>query len=104
MENVKDIMSKEIECCSLLDNMYEVAVKMKELNVAGELWREYEFGPSDNRTVYRISNPVTVFYREGGTTHRVVDDVGVVHLVPAIGHNGCIARWKNAENLPRCRF
>ena len=33
MENVKDIMSKEIECCSLLDNMYEVAVKMKELNV-----------------------------------------------------------------------
>ena len=30
---VKDIMSKEIECCSLLDNMYEVAVKMKELNV-----------------------------------------------------------------------
>ena len=30
---IKDIMSKEIECCSLLDNMYEVAVKMKELNV-----------------------------------------------------------------------
>ena len=30
---VKDMMSKEIECCSLLDNMYEVAVKMKELNV-----------------------------------------------------------------------
>ena len=30
---VKDIMSKDIECCSLLDNVYEVAVKMKELNV-----------------------------------------------------------------------
>src|SRR3954454_23535648 len=30
---IKDIMSKDIECCSLLDNMYEVAVKMKELNV-----------------------------------------------------------------------
>ena len=24
---------KGIECCSLLDNMYEVAVKMKDLNV-----------------------------------------------------------------------
>jgi CBS domain-containing protein len=33
MRLVKDIMSKEVECCSLLDNMYEVAVKMKELNV-----------------------------------------------------------------------
>jgi CBS domain-containing protein len=33
MASVKDIMSKEVECCSLLDNMYEVAVKMKELNV-----------------------------------------------------------------------
>ena len=30
---IKDIMTKDIECCSLLDNMYEVAVKMKELNV-----------------------------------------------------------------------
>lgn len=30
---IKDIMSEDIECCSLLDNMYEVAVKMKELNV-----------------------------------------------------------------------
>lgn len=33
MGNVEDIMSTEVECCSLLDNMYEVAVKMKELNV-----------------------------------------------------------------------
>ena len=33
MGTVKDIMSKDVECCSLLDNMYEVAVKMKELNV-----------------------------------------------------------------------
>ena len=33
MEIIKDIMSEDIECCSLLDNMYEVAVKMKELNV-----------------------------------------------------------------------
>src|SRR3982750_1044301 len=33
MGKVKDMMSKDIECCSLLDNVFEVAVKMKELNV-----------------------------------------------------------------------
>lgn len=33
MRRVKDIMSTEVESCSLLDNAYEVAVKMKELNV-----------------------------------------------------------------------
>lgn len=33
MEKIRDIMTDEIECCTLLDNVYEVAVKMKELNV-----------------------------------------------------------------------
>ncbi|MBM7654102.1 CBS domain-containing protein [Neobacillus cucumis] len=33
MEKIRDIMTDEIECCTLLDNMFEVAVKMKELNV-----------------------------------------------------------------------
>lgn len=33
MEKIQDIMSHELECCTLLDNVYEVAVKMKEWNV-----------------------------------------------------------------------
>lgn len=33
MERIKDIMTEEVECCTLLDNVYEVALKMKELNV-----------------------------------------------------------------------
>ncbi|WP_066318040.1 CBS domain-containing protein [Bacillus sp. FJAT-29814] len=33
MERIRDIMTDDIECCTLLDNVYEVAVKMKELNV-----------------------------------------------------------------------
>ncbi len=33
MERIRDIMTDEIECCSLLDNVYEVALRMKELNV-----------------------------------------------------------------------
>ena len=33
MEKIRDIMTDEVECCTLLDNIFEVAVKMKELNV-----------------------------------------------------------------------
>lgn len=33
MEKIKNIMSDDVECCTLLDNMFEVAVKMKEWNV-----------------------------------------------------------------------
>ncbi|WP_042456077.1 CBS domain-containing protein [Neobacillus dielmonensis] len=33
MEKIRDIMTDDIECCTLLDNVYEVAVKMKEYNV-----------------------------------------------------------------------
>lgn len=33
MRNIRDIMTKDVETCSLLDNVFEVAVKMKELNV-----------------------------------------------------------------------
>lgn len=33
MEKIRDIMTEEVESCSLLDNVYEVALKMKELNV-----------------------------------------------------------------------
>jgi CBS domain-containing protein len=33
MEKIRDIMTEEVECCTLLDNVYEVALKMKELNV-----------------------------------------------------------------------
>ncbi|QIZ07328.1 CBS domain-containing protein [Priestia megaterium] len=33
MEIIRDIMTEEVECCTLLDNVYEVALKMKQLNV-----------------------------------------------------------------------
>ncbi|WP_077211405.1 CBS domain-containing protein [Bacillus dakarensis] len=33
MEKVHEIMTTDVECCTLLDNMYEVAVKMKEWDV-----------------------------------------------------------------------
>ena len=33
MTRISDMMTKNVETCSLLDNVYEVAIKMKEWNV-----------------------------------------------------------------------
>ncbi len=33
MESVRDVMSTDVEYCTPLDNVYEVAVKMKDLDV-----------------------------------------------------------------------
>lgn len=33
LQKIKDVMTTDVECCSLLDNIYEVAVKMRDLDV-----------------------------------------------------------------------
>jgi hypothetical protein len=66
----------------------------KDLSV--ETWREYDFGGR----VYRIHNPVALYFRKGdGTTHRIVDSEGIVHCVPAPGFNGTVLRWQNRPEL-----
>jgi hypothetical protein len=68
--------------------------ELKTLDLRGvEEWREYEFGK--DRVVYRIVNPVEVQFRDGGSTHRIVDADGVAHCVPAVGVSGCVLRWKS---------
>ncbi len=71
--------------------------ELKTLDITCEEWREYEFGPADFRTTYRINAPVSFSFREGGTTHRVVDGVGIVHCVPIPGREGCVLRWKSKD-------
>jgi hypothetical protein len=61
-----------------------------------EEWREYDFGGR----VYRIEKPDRVYYRVGGSTHRVVDSAGIVHCVPAPGVNGCVMRWRTPSGVP----
>ena len=72
---------------------------MHELQVT-EAWREYDF----NGRVYRIEEPVRVFYRDGGTTHRVVDTKGITHCVPAPGEKGCVVRWKALPGEPPVKY
>lgn len=60
------------------------------INVEGvEEWREYDFASR----VYRIEKPKTIQFRPGGTTHRVTDSEGIIHIVPAPGHDGCVLRF-----------
>lgn len=69
-------------------------------DITVEAWREYDFGGR----VYRIENPVDLYMRPGGTTHRVVDAQGIAHCVPAPGQLGCVLRWKSQPGLPPVKF
>lgn len=68
----------------------------KDLTV--EDYREY--ADLTNGTVYRINNPVALYFREGGTTHRVVDANGVVHCVAYGPGQAVVLRWKNKGATP----
>ncbi len=64
---------------------------LKTIDVSGvEAWREYDF----RGRVYRIEKPKTIYI--GSTTHRVVDEAGIAHCVPAPGFQGCVLRWSGA--------
>jgi hypothetical protein len=73
---------------------------LQSFDISGEEWREYDFA---GRT-YRINNPITLFYRPGGTTHRVVDSDNVAHCVPVPGAFGCVLRWLNKDTNKPVNF
>jgi hypothetical protein len=49
-------------------------------DLSSEAFREYIYPSVGSR--YRIENPIGLYRREGGATHRVVDSSGVTHCVP----------------------
>ena len=85
-------------------------MSLKEFDISHELWREYDFfgGIKDSTgeimRIYRINNPQKLFIRDGGKTHRVVDDKGVAHCVPTVGFLGCVLRWKNPDGEKPVNF
>lgn len=61
---------------------------LKPQDLTDEIWREYDI-PGQPKP-YRIENPQTLWV--GNTTHRVLDNEGVVHCIQwAVG---TILRWK----------
>lgn len=73
---------------------------LQEFDITTEAWREYDFGGR----VYRIDNPQKLYYRAGGTTHRIVDSNSVAHCVPAPGQQGCVLRWQGKDGSPDVSF
>jgi len=73
-----------------------------EFDISKELWREYEWVSTTKP--YRIENPVTLFIRPCGSTHRVVDSNGIVHCVPSVGKMGCVLRWENKDKSKPVNF
>jgi len=75
-------------------------------DLIGVLWREYEWIDPESGAVrvYKIDGPVALFTRPGGTTHRIVDALGTVHCVPAVGWFGCVARWQKVGGELPVRF
>jgi hypothetical protein len=68
------------------------------LDLTTEEYREYSWFYTDEKgekvqADYRIDKPVALYYRPGGSTHRVVDASGVTHTVPAPGYFGAALRW-----------
>jgi hypothetical protein len=79
--------------------------KLEKKDISTEAWREYDFVFNDSECrIYRIDNPVDLYIRSGGTTHRVVDSKGVTHCVPAPGQFGCILRWQGKDGGPDVSF
>lgn len=69
-------------------------------DITTEVYREYDFAGR----VYRIDNPSKLYYREGGTTHRIVDSNGVAHCLPIPGAFGCVLRWQNKDSSNPVEF
>lgn len=64
-----------------------------EADISDEDVRCYEFGTGVDRYRHLIRSPQTLVYRHGGSTHRVIDADGVVHCIPAPGHQACVLTW-----------
>ena len=59
-------------------------------DICDESWREYRYADQ----VVRIENPIYLYLKKGGTTHRILGGDGVMYCVPAVGVQGCFLRWK----------
>lgn len=73
--------------------------ELMEKDISHELWREYEHGGQ----IFKIEKPKMLYYREDGTTHRVIDSEGIAHCHPISG-NGCALRWKNPDGEKPVNF
>jgi hypothetical protein len=76
---------------------------LTQKDITAEAWREYDI--PGRPSPYRIENPVALYLRAGGTTHRVVDATGLVHCPPApSAGNGVVLRWQPKDPASPVQF
>lgn len=75
---------------------------LNKFDISCEEYREYYLVASDY--TYRINNPVSLYVRKGGTTHRVIDADGVAHCVLSPETGRSVLRWKNKANQKEVMF
>jgi hypothetical protein len=68
-------------------------------------WREYSWSfvldGIVRERICRIVNPINLYLKKGGSTHRVIDGEGIGYCVPAPGFFGCVIKWKPKDpNVP----
>jgi len=66
---------------------------LNKFDISCEEYREYFL--IDSGHTYRIDKPVSLYIRKGGSTHRVVDSIGVMHCVLSPETGRAVLRWKN---------
>lgn len=73
-------------------------------DIRDELYREVLTLDSEGKvkTRYRIDKPRTLIIREGGTTHKVIDADGLVHMYHYVP--GVIVRWMPKNKTKPVKF
>ena len=72
-------------------------------DITSENWREYEWLTEHGIRTLRIKDPLTLYMREGGTTHRVWDG-NIAYCIPAPGFFGCVLRWSPKDPIHPVAF
>lgn len=88
-----------------MDILQDTKGDLLELDICGEEMRVYLQLSHDktHEVAYIIDHPVKLYFRPKGTTHRILDAEGIVHIVPAPGHGTFAIKYlpKNAAEPVR---
>jgi len=73
-------------------------------DISSEAYREVVCPATFCNHVYHIDDPQTMWFRPGGSTIRILDKTGMVHLVPGPGYLGAIHRWQPRDATQPVQF
>jgi hypothetical protein len=78
---------------------------LDEFDLTHETVRSYTWiNQHGHEHTVEIYSPQKLFKRVGGSTHRVLDNEGNIHCVPAPEKFGCVLRWRSCDTNNPCEF